>query len=155
MRRKIKNKAKRKPDFKYDSLNVERLTNYVMKDGKKSIAREVVYSSFDEISQATKKDPMEVFELALKNTTPLMEVRSRRVGGANYQVPREVQPDRGEMLAMRWIVQAARGKKGKPMHKKLSEELISASNNEGDAIKKRENVHKMAESNKAFAHFSW
>lgn len=155
MRRKIKNRAKRKPDFKYESLNVERLTNSVMKEGKKNTARKVVYSSFDEIAQKTKKDPLEIFELALKNTTPLMEVRSRRVGGANYQIPREVQSDRGEMLAIRWIIQAARAKKGKPMHERLSEELILASNNEGDAIKKRENVHKMAESNKAFAHFSW
>lgn len=155
MRRKIKKKTQRKPDFKYDSLNVERFTNYIMEDGKKNVARKVVYSSFDEIASSTKKDPIEVFELALKNTIPNMEVRSRRVGGANYQVPREVQPDRGEMLAMRWIIKAAKAKKGKPMHKKLSEELILASKNEGEAIKKRETTHKMAESNKAFAHFSW
>lgn len=155
MRRKLKKKNQRKPDFKYDSLNVERFTNCIMEAGKKAVARKVVYSSFDEITKVTKKDPVEVFELALKNTTPLMEVRSRRVGGANYQVPREVQLGRGMMLAMRWIIQAAKAKKGQPMYKKLSDELIAASKNEGDAIKKRENTHKMAESNKAFAHFSW
>ncbi len=155
MRRKVKSKIKRSPDFKYDSLDVERFTNYIMEDGKKNVARRVVYSSLDEIAKTTKKDPIEIFELALKNTTPLMEVRSRRVGGANYQVPREVQPDRGTMLAMRWIIQAAKAKKGQPMHKRLSEELILASKNEGDAIRKRETSHKMAESNKAFAHFSW
>jgi small subunit ribosomal protein S7 len=100
-------------------------------------------------------DPMEVFDTALKNTGPTMEVRSRRVGGANYQVPREVRPERRSYLSMKWIIEAARAKKGKPMAEKLSEEIILASKNEGEAIKKRENVHKMAEANKAFAHFAW
>ena len=98
---------------------------------------------------------MEIFDTALKNITPLMEVRSRRVGGANYQVPVEVRPDRRISLAFRWLIGAARAKKGKPMHRKLAEELIAAAKNEGDAVKKRENVHKMAEANKAFAHFAW
>ncbi|MFC1757061.1 30S ribosomal protein S7 [Patescibacteria group bacterium] len=155
MRRRIKNKNSRKPDFKYNSLDIERFTNYVMQDGKKSIARKVVYSALDELAKETKADPLEVFDSAIKNTTPNMEVRSRRVGGANYQVPREVPEDRGTLLAMRWIIQVARAKKGQPIHKKLSQELILASKKEGDAIKKRENTHRMAESNKAFAHFSW
>lgn len=155
MRRKVKKKITRKPDYKYDSLNVERFTNYVMRSGKKSIARKIVYSAFDNIAEKTKKDPIEVFESAIENATPLLEVRSRRVGGANYQVPREVAPDRGQSLAMRWIIEAAKSKKGQAMNKKLSEELILASKNEGDAIKKRENIRKMAEANKAFAHFSW
>ena len=155
MRRKVKKKIQRKPDYKYDSLNVERFTNYVMRSGKKSIARKIVYSAFDNIAEKTKKDPIEVFESAIENATPLLEVRSRRVGGANYQVPREVAPDRGISLAMRWIIEAAKSKKGQAMNKKLSEELILASKNEGDAIKKRENTRKMAEANKAFAHFSW
>jgi len=155
MRRKIKNKIKVKPDFKYDSLDVEKFTNYIMIGGKKSIARSIMYSAFDEMAKQTKKDPLEIFEMALKNTTPLLEVRSRRVGGANYQVPREVPVHRATSLAMRWIIQAAKAKKGQAMHKKLSNELILASKKEGDAIRKRENVHKMAESNKAFAHFAW
>ena len=105
--------------------------------------------------QAKVEDPMEVFDTALKNAGPTMEVRSRRVGGANYQVPREVRPERRTYLAMNWIIDAAKARKGKPMAEKLSEEIIAASKNEGEAIKKRENVHKMAESNKAFAHFAW
>jgi small subunit ribosomal protein S7 len=155
MRRKIKKKTELKPDFKYNSLDVEKFTNYIMKDGKKSIARNVVYSALDEIAKQTKKKPIEVFETALKNTTPLLEVRSRRVGGANYQVPRPVAENRGISLAMRWVIQAARAKKGQAMYKKLSQELILASKKEGDAIKKRENTHRMAEANKAFAHFAW
>jgi small subunit ribosomal protein S7 len=155
MRRKVKKKTRIKPDYKYESFNVEKFTNYVMKSGKKSVARKIVYSSFDEISKKTKKDPVKVFEEALVNATPKLEVRSRRVGGANYQVPREVSPNRGLTLAMRWIIQTAKNKKGQAMYKKLADELILASKNEGEAIKKKENTHKMAESNKAFAHFAW
>ena len=155
MRRKIKKKNTVKPDFQYNSLDVERFANYLMKDGKKSVARRVISSTFSSIAEQTKKDPIEVFDMALKNTTPLLEVRSRRVGGANYQVPREVLPNRGLSLAMRWIIQTARSKKGQAMYKKLSQELILASKKEGEAIKKRETTHKMAESNKAFAHFAW
>ena len=134
---------------------IERFTNYVMKEGKKALARKIVYSALDETAKQTKKDALDIFDTALKNTTPLLEVRSRRVGGANYQVPREVAPARAESLAMRWIIGAAKAKKGKPMYKKLSEELVLASKKEGEAIKKRENMHKMAEANKAFAHFAW
>ncbi len=155
MRRRIKKKFKREPDFKYNSLLIEKFTNYVMQDGKKALARTIVYSALDDVAKQTKKDGFDIFETALKNATPNFEVRSRRVGGANYQVPREVAPDRGESLAMRWIIQAAKSKKGKPVYKKLSEELVLASKKEGEAIKKRENTHKMADANKAFAHFAW
>lgn len=156
MRRKLKAKPKIQPDYLYDSEKVTKFVNYVMQEGKKSTARKVVYAALDEIKGKTKnQNPLEIFETALKNTGPTMEVRSRRVGGANYQVPREVRPERRQFLSMKWIIDAARSKKGKPMHEKLAEEIIAASNNEGDAIKKKENMHKMAESNKAFAHFAW
>jgi small subunit ribosomal protein S7 len=156
MRRKTNIKRDLKPDATYDSLKVAKLINYVMQEGKKNIARTIVYGCMDQIkTQAKVGNPIEVFELALKNTTPAMEVRSRRVGGANYQVPREVRPERKNALSMKWIIEAARGKKGKPMYQKLADEIIAASKNEGEAVKKRENVHKMAEANKAFAHFAW
>lgn len=156
MRRKLKAKPKIKADYLYDSERVTKFVNYVMQEGKKAVAKKVVYAAFDAIKEKTKnQNPLEIFEMALKNTGPMMEVRSRRVGGANYQVPREVRPERRQFLSMKWIIDAARSKKGKPMHEKLAEEIIAASNNEGEAIKKRENMHKMAESNKAFAHFAW
>ncbi|KKU80979.1 MAG: 30S ribosomal protein S7 [Parcubacteria group bacterium GW2011_GWA1_47_8] len=156
MRRKVKNRNIVGPDLVYSSTKVEKLINYIMGAGKKNTARTVVYGAF-EIIKEKKKDlePLEVFELALKNTGPLMEIRSRRVGGANYQVPREVRPERRFALSMRWIIDAARGKNGRPMHQKLADEILAASNNEGEAVKKKENVHKMAEANKAFAHFAW
>lgn len=155
MRRRVKNKNIVKPDYKYSSFTVEKFINYIMQSGKKSTARKIVYSSLDEVAKITKKDPLQVFEEAIKNATPLLEVRSRRVGGANYQVPREVAPNRGLALAMRWMITAVKAKKGKPTHKKLSEEIILAAKNEGTAIKKRQDTHKMAEANKAFAHFAW
>jgi small subunit ribosomal protein S7 len=156
MRRKLKAKPKTQPDYLYESERVTKFINYVMEEGKKNIARKVVYQALESIKEKTKNpNPMEVFETALKNTGPTMEVRSRRVGGANYQVPREVRPERRQFLSMKWIIEAARSKKGKPMHEKLAEEIIAASNNEGDAVRKRENTHKMAEANKAFAHFAW
>ena len=156
MRRKLKAKPKIQPDYAYDSEKVTKFINYVMQEGKKQTARKVVYGSLDFIKEKTKNpNPLEVFEAALKNTGPTMEVRSRRVGGANYQVPREVRPERRIFLSMKWIIDAARAKKGKAMHEKLAEEIIAASNNEGDAVRKRENTHKMAEANKAFAHFAW
>lgn len=156
MRRKLKAKPKIEPDYAYDSEKVSKFINYCMEAGKKSTARKIVYNSFEIIKEKTKNpNPLEVFEVALKNTGPTMEVRSRRVGGANYQIPREVRPERRQYLSMKWIIDAARAKKGKAMAEKLAEEIISASNNEGDAIKKRENTHKMAEANKAFAHFAW
>lgn len=156
MRRKLKAKPKLTPDSQYDSEKVAKFINYSMLEGKKVTARKVVYDAFEVIKEKTKNpNPLEVFEAALKNTGPTMEVRSRRVGGANYQVPREVRPERRQFLSMKWIIDAARSKKGKAMAEKLAEEIIAASNNEGEAIKKRENMHKMAEANKAFAHFAW
>lgn len=156
MRRKVKNRNIVGPDAKYDSVKIEKFVNYVMKDGKKHVARKIVYGALDEIAKKTKTDnPIEVFEAALKNVGPLMEVRSRRVGGANYQVPREVRPERRTALTYRWILDAALSKKGMPMHKRLADELLAASNNEGTAVKKREDTHRMAEANKAFAHFAW
>lgn len=156
MRRKAKNRNIVKPDIQFNSQKVEKFINYVMKKGKKNTARKIVYRAFSLIKDIAKvEDPMEIFDTALKNTGPTMEVRSRRVGGANYQVPREVRPERRSYLSMKWIIEAAKAKKGRPMYDKLAEEIILASKNEGEAIKKRENVHKMAEANKAFAHFAW
>lgn len=156
MRRKIKLKNEIKPDFIYNSLLLEKFINYVMKNGKKSLARRIVYKTLDEIKKKTKaENPLEIFELAIKNASPLLEVKSRRVGGANYQVPIEVRPDRKTTLAIRWILETTRSKKGSAMIKRLTEELIAASKNEGLAIKKKENIHKMAEANRAFAHFAW
>jgi small subunit ribosomal protein S7 len=156
MRRKIKNKRVISPDLVYQSDKVTKFTNYVMLKGKKTVARSIVYGALEVIKEKAKvENPMEVFDTALKNTSPMMEVRSRRVGGANYQVPREVRPERRMALSMKWIIDAARTKKGEPMHIKLANEIIAASKNEGEAVKKRENTHKMAEANKAFAHFAW
>ena len=156
MRRKKNIKRDLKPDATYTSLKLGKLVNYIMESGKKNIARGVVADCMNDIKAKAKvENPLEIFEAALKNTTPAMEVRSRRVGGANYQVPREVRPERKLALSMKWIVDAARAKKGKPIHEKLADEIIAASKNEGEAVKKRENVHKMAEANKAFAHFAW
>ena len=156
MRGKVKNRNIAKPDIIFNSQKVEKFINYVMNSGKKNTARKIVYTAFDLLKEKAKvESPMEIFDTALKNTGPTMEVRSRRVGGANYQVPREVRPERRLYLSMKWIIDSAKAKKGKPMAEKLAEEIISASKNEGEAIKKRENVHKMAEANKAFAHFAW
>ncbi|MCX6717017.1 MAG: 30S ribosomal protein S7 [Candidatus Taylorbacteria bacterium] len=156
MRRPIKNRNIAGPDLVYKNDKIGKLINYVMLSGKKNTARTVVYAAVDQIKEIAKvENPVEILETALKNVCPLMEVRSRRVGGANYQVPREVRPERQLALGMKWIIEAARGKKGKPMHMKLAEEIIGASKNEGEAVKKRENTHKMAEANKAFAHFAW
>lgn len=156
MRRKINTKRELKPDLKYSSDKVTKFINYVMFDGEKTIATKNVYKCLDIIKEKAKVgDPMEIFETALKNTAPSVEVRSRRVGGANYQVPVEVRPSRKQALSMKWIIEAARKKKGAPISAKLADEIIAASKNEGEAVKKRENVHKMAEANKAFAHFAW
>ena len=156
MRRKVKNRNIVNPDFIYNSQKLEKFINYIMWSGKKETSRKVVYKAFDVIKEKTgNPNPLEVFDLAMKNAGPLTEVRSKRIGGANYQVPREVRAERRLMLAMRWIRDAARSKKGSPMHLKLAEELILASKNEGIAIKKKEDTHKMAEANKAFAHFAW
>lgn len=156
MRRKVKNRNIVGPDGKYNSLKVSKFINYVMVGGKKNTARDIVYDAFDIIKEKLKvEDPLETFEAALRNAGPVTEVRSRRIGGANYQVPREVREDRRFMLALRWILEAANNKKGKAMRVKLAEELMQAANNEGSAVKKKEDTHRMAESNKAFAHFAW
>lgn len=156
MRRKIKSKVKIKPDSKYNSELVSKFINRIMLSGKKNTATKVVYESLDIIKDKEKiDDPLKFLEEAINNVGPLTEVRSRRIGGATYQVPREVRQNRRISLAMRWIIDAARGKKGMPMASKLSEELILASKNEGEAFKKKENTHKMAEANRAFAHFAW
>lgn len=156
MRRKVKNRNIVGPDFMYNSEKLEKFINYVMWSGKKETSRKVVYGALEIIKEKTgNPNPLEIFDLAMKNAGPVTEVRSKRIGGANYQVPREVRPERRLALAMRWIRDAARAKKGTEMHKKLAEELILASKNEGSAIKKREDTHKMAEANKAFAHFAW
>jgi len=157
MRRPIKKRPTVSPDEKYNDENVSRLINYVMLRGQKETARKIVYAAFEEIKNAKEGggDPIEIFDLAIKNAGPQMEVRSRRVGGANYQVPREVRPVRRLALALRAIIGAARSQKGKPMHKALAEEIMLAAREEGSAVKKKEDTHKMAEANRAFAHFAW
>lgn len=156
MRRKVKNRNIAGKDFKYESEKVGKFINYIMLRGQKETARNIVYKAFEEIKEKAKtENPLEVFDTALKNTGPLTEVRSRRVGGANYQIPREVRPERRSFLGMKWIIESARDAKGKPMASRLADEIILASKNEGKAVKKREDTHKMAEANKAFAHFAW
>jgi len=155
MRRKRNVKREIIPDPKYSNTAVAKFINYVMKKGKKSTARGGVYRTFDIIEKKYKQEPLSVFDMAMKNIGPTLEVKSRRIGGATYQVPREVRGERRQALAFRWILGAARSKKGKPMHEKLAEELLAATKNEGSAIKKKLDTHRMAEANKAFAHFSW
>lgn len=155
MRRPIKDKRIIRPDRKYNSVKVSQFINYIMERGKKEVARKIVYQAFEEIAKVTKKDALEVFETALKNVAPNMEVKSRRIGGANYQVPIEVKPSRKQSLAFRWIIDFAKKKSGSAMYKRLADEIVAAANNESEAVKKRENTHKMAEANKAFAHFAW
>ena len=141
--------------MKFKSVAVSRFVNYLMEGGKKSAAEKVMYDAMDIIHKETKQEPLSIFEKALENIAPAVEVASKRVGGANYQVPREVRADRKFVLASRWIIGAARAKKGKPMANRLAEELLLAIKNEGSAIKKKQDMHRMAEANRAFAHFSW
>lgn len=155
MRRRRAERREIAPDPVYGDVLVAKLINKVMWDGKKSIAQKVVYGAFEIIRQKMKKDPLEVFKQAVENVKPVLEVRPRRVGGATYQVPIEVQEPRRTSLALKWIVEAARAKKGKPMKEKLAEEIMAAYNNTGTAIKKKEDTHKMAEANRAFAHYRW
>ena len=154
-RRKYKKNNPVKPDWKYKSTKVSNLIRKIMLGGKKSTAETVVYGSFDEISKRLNKEPLEIFEKALENVMPLVEVKSRRVGGATYQVPIEVSGGRKMALAFRWIIGFARKRKGKPMSEKLADELVDAYNKTGSAVKKREDTHRMAEANKAFAHYRW
>ncbi len=143
------------PDVKYQSEKLARFMNKIMLNGKKSTAETIVYTALDIIQEQTQRDPLEVFEEALKNTTPLLAVRPRRIGGATYQVPTEVDPKRGSALAMRWMIDTARSRKGKPMAEKLASEILDASRGEGATVKKRSDTHKMAEANRAFAHYRW
>lgn len=154
MRGKRAPKRKIDPDIKYDSVQIAKFINYLMRKGKKTTAQRILYNAFDIIKDKSKKDPIIVFELAIKNVTPNLEVKGRRIGGANYQIPIQVKAERRFILASRWIIQAAKEKKGKPMEQKLAQELMDASNKEGAAMKKRENVQKMADANRAFAHFA-
>lgn len=153
-RSKFKRKFAR-PDHIYNDVMVTKFINHIMKKGKKTMARKIAYGAFDIVKEKSKSNPLEVFTKAIENVSPLLEVRSRRVGGATYQVPVEVKGDRKISLAIRWILKAARTKKGKPMREKLAEELLAASRNEGTAIKKKEDTHRMAEANRAFAHLAW
>ena len=155
MRRATKIKKHSVPDYKYKDPLVGKFINYIMRQGKKSVAQKVVYKAFDIIKEKTKSDPLALFEKAIRNVSPSLEVKSKRVGGANYQVPQPVRAERKIQLTFRWIIKAANSKKGKPMSAKLADEFILASNNEGAAIKKKIDTHRMAEANRAFAHFSW
>jgi len=143
------------PDPVYSSKLVTRLINRIMIDGKRGVAQTILYDAFKLIQERTGKDPMEVFETALKNIMPVLEVKARRVGGANYQVPIEVKPERRTALGLRWLVNYSRNRGEKTMEERLAAEIIDASNNTGASVKKREDTHKMAEANKAFAHYRW
>jgi len=143
------------PDPKYGDLIVTKFMNSVMKEGKKSVAELIVYGAFDTLEQKTRRSPVEMFHEALKNVMPSIEVRSRRVGGATYQVPVEVRNERRQALAIRWIITAARGRNENTMSERLSSELMDAANNRGTAVKKREDTHRMAEANRAFSHYRW
>jgi len=153
-KRKIRRRAV-EPDVKYNRVEIQMFINKLMLKGKKSIASRILYEALEEVAKKTKKQPVEVFDTAIKNVRPILEVRARRVGGATYQVPMEVRPERSLDLAMRWIIGNSRARKGKPMAAKLAEELAAAVNNEGASVKKREDMHKMAEANRAFAHYRW
>lgn len=154
-RKKVVTKREILPDPKYKSLLVSALINKVMLEGEKSVAEHIVYGAFDEIGQKTGEDPLEVFTRAIDNTKPLVEVRSRRVGGATYQVPMEVRPERRVTLALRWMISYARKRNERTMVNKLVGEILDASKGQGDTIKKRQDTHRMAEANKAFAHYRW
>jgi len=143
------------PDAKYGDLVVAKFMNSIMYEGKKSVAESIVYGAFDQIEQKAKSEPLGVFKQALENVAPAIEVRSRRVGGATYQVPVEVRSERRQALAIRWLIAAARARNDKTMVERLSAELLDASNNRGNAVKKREDTHRMAEANRAFSHYRW
>jgi len=143
------------PDPRYSNVQVQVFINKVMKCGKKSTAERVVYGAFDRIQAQTGRDPLDVFQQGLRNATPVLEVKPRRVGGATYQVPVEIRPDRRIALAMRWLLNAARSRSGRSMSERLAGELLDAANNTGTAIKRREDTHRMAEANRAFVHYRW
>ena len=155
MRRRRAPKRDVMPDPKYNSLEIGRFINIMMLDGKKSVAQKIIYDAFDVIEEKLNQDPIKSFFAALDNARPRLEVRPRRIGGATYQVPMEVPKERGVTIALRWVRDFARKKKAKPMKIKLAEEILAAYKNEGTVIKKKEDTHKMADANKAFAHFKW
>jgi small subunit ribosomal protein S7 len=143
------------PDIRYNSVMVGMFINRMMQRGKKSLARRIFYTAMDLIAERSKRDPLEVLEVALRNATPTVEVKAKRVGGSTYQVPVDVDKDRGESLAMRWILNAARSRGGRSMAEKLAAEVMDAFNNTGAAVKKKDETHRMAEANRAFAHYRW
>ncbi|MEW6181372.1 MAG: 30S ribosomal protein S7 [Chloroflexota bacterium] len=153
MRRTKPEKREIEPDVRYNSVDVQKFIHHILRRGKKSLAVTIVYDALDMVKEKTGRNPLEVFELALKNVGPIMEVRPRRVGGATYQVPMEVPAERRLALAMRWIADAARARAGKSFAEKIAGELIDAANNQGNAVRKREETHKMAEANRAFSHY--
>jgi small subunit ribosomal protein S7 len=155
MRKKRAIRRRVTPDPKFGDELISRFVNSVLKDGKKTIARKIVYSALDQIAQKTEKNPLDVFKKAVDNASPLIEVRARRVGGATYQVPTEVRLERRTALAIRWLITYAQERSDKSMSQKLAAELLAASSGEGGAVKKKDDVHRMAEANKAFAHFRW
>ena len=155
MRRRRAPKRQVIPDVKYNSELVAYLINMVMKDGKKTVAQGIVYDAFDTVKEKLDQDPLEVFLQAMENCKPKVAVKSRRVGGANYQVPVEVPEDRQFGMALRWMVNYSRGRKGKPMKVALANEIVDAYNNTGDTVKKKDDTHRMAQANKAFAHYRW
>lgn len=155
MRRRRAKIRKPMPDPKYKDILVSKLINLIMQKGKKSTSERIVYGAFEQIKEKTGKEPLEVFKQSLENVRPLLETKSRRVGGATYQVPITVRPERGNTLALRWIRTFARNRKGKPMSQKLADEILDGFNKTGATFKKREDTHKMAESNRAFAHYRW
>lgn len=148
-------RRKVEPDEKYNSELVARFINRLMQQGKKSIAAGIAYDAFDIMEERTHRNPLEVFQQAVDNATPSLEVRARRVGGATYQIPVEVRPERRTSLAIRWLIQASKARKGRPMAERLADELMDAARNTGTTVKKREDTHKMAEANRAFAHYRW
>lgn len=154
MRKPAKRKRAIPPDPKFGSVVIAKFTNQLMRQGKKTTAQRILYDAFDVISEMTKQDPLQIFETALRNVSPVLEVRPRRIGGANYQIAVEVRPERRQTLGMRWLLGAVRARKGAATAKKLADELIAAAKKEGAAMKKRDDVHRMAESNRAFSHFA-
>ena len=154
-RRRRAEQRKITPDPKFNSVELSRFINKIMLNGKKSVAQRIVYEALDRVEQESRQRSLEVFEQAVRNSTPMLEVRSRRVGGATYQVPTEVRPERRMALAIRWLISGARARGGRPMAERLSQELLEASRNQGSAVKRKEDLHRMAEANRAFAHYRW
>ena len=143
------------PDSQYDNVDLARFINRVMLKGKKTVAQRIVYSAMDIVEKQANRPPLEIFQEALRNATPLLQVKARRVGGATYQIPIEVEPRGGTAMAMRWLITSSRARKGRPMHEKLAQEFLDAARGDGAAVKRREDLHRMADANKAFAHYRW